>query len=144
MTLIWNSVNPTPLRPVGVTTGVAVMPLATNVPPVPSKVVPVRISQVAPVTLVLERSSEKASVIVHPVPVTLKLSYTLANCPEPREVLFSFARPLTPSKSPLYQSGPTTGVPEGEGVAVGVGVGEPVDVAVGDGEGDGVPQPPRV
>src|SRR5437773_11921569 len=30
------SINPNPLRPVGVTTGVIVMPLAINVPPFPS------------------------------------------------------------------------------------------------------------
>jgi hypothetical protein len=59
------SVKPNPLRPVGVTTGVMVMPLAINVPPFPSET-PVRISQVAPVTLVFSRLSEKTEVIFHP------------------------------------------------------------------------------
>ena len=51
VTSTMNSVKPNPLRPVGVTTGVIVMPLAINVPPLPSEM-PCRISQVAPVTLV--------------------------------------------------------------------------------------------
>ena len=51
VTSTMNSVKLNPLRPVGVTTGVIVMPLAINVPPLPSDM-PCRISQVAPVTLV--------------------------------------------------------------------------------------------
>src|SRR4029077_19801553 len=124
-----NSVKPNPLRPVGVTTGVTVVPLAINVPPLPSEM-PCRISQVAPVMLVLARSSEKTDVTVHPPPLgTMKSSYTLANSPLPSEVLSSLASPLTPLKSPLYQSGPD--VPGGH-------VGDPVGV----GEGVGVPPPP--
>ena len=68
-----NSVKPNPLRPVGVTTGVVVVPLATTVPPFPS-VTPLRISHVAPVTLVFSRLSEKIDVICHPGPGTMKLS----------------------------------------------------------------------
>jgi hypothetical protein len=68
-----NSVNPNPLRPVGVTTGVIVMPLAINVPPLPSEM-PCRISQSAPVMLVFARLSEKTDVRFHPPPVTLKSS----------------------------------------------------------------------
>src|SRR5205809_6161494 len=64
---------PNPLRPVGVTTGVIVMPLAINVPPLPSEM-PCRISQVAPVTVVQARSSEKPSVTLHPGPCTSKSS----------------------------------------------------------------------
>jgi hypothetical protein len=68
------SVKPNPLRPVAVTTGVIVIPLAINVPPVPSAT-PCRISQLAPVTLVLIRSSEKTDVTVHPGPLgTMKSS----------------------------------------------------------------------
>src|SRR5438034_4120624 len=48
------SVKPNPLRPVGVTTGVIVMPLAINVPPLPSEM-PCRISQVARVAGVFSR-----------------------------------------------------------------------------------------
>src|SRR6266566_965319 len=68
------SVKPNPLRPVGVTTGVTVVPLAINVPPLPSEM-PCRISQVAPVTLVFSRSSEKTDVTFHPGPLgTMKSS----------------------------------------------------------------------
>jgi hypothetical protein len=73
VTATMNSVNPNPLRPVGVTTGVIVMPLAITVPPFPSEM-PCRISHVAPVTLVFARLSEKTDVMVHPLPVTLKSS----------------------------------------------------------------------
>jgi hypothetical protein len=72
-TKIMNSVKPNPLRPVGVTTGVVVMPLATTVPPFPSDT-PLRISQVAPVTVVFSRLSEKTDVICHPGAGTMKLS----------------------------------------------------------------------
>jgi hypothetical protein len=69
-----NSVNPNPLRPVGVTTGVIVMPLAINVPPLPSEM-PCRISHVAPVTLVFARLSEKTDATLHPGPLgTMKSS----------------------------------------------------------------------
>ena len=68
------SVNPNPLRPVAVTTGVIVMPLAINVPPVPSAT-PCRISQLAPVMLVFARLSEKTDVTFHPGPLgTMKSS----------------------------------------------------------------------
>ena len=73
VTSTMNSVKPNPLRPVGVTTGVTVVPLAINVPPLPSEM-PCRISQVAPVMLVSVRLSEKTDVTVHPPPVTLKSS----------------------------------------------------------------------
>jgi hypothetical protein len=57
-----------------VTTGVIVMPLAINVPPLPSDT-PCRISQVAPVTLVFSRLWEKTDVTFHPGPLgTLKSS----------------------------------------------------------------------
>ena len=66
--------KPNPLRPVRVTTGVIVMPLAINVPPLPSDT-PWRISQAAPVMLVLDRLSEKTEVTVHAGPLgTMKLS----------------------------------------------------------------------
>jgi len=53
-------------RPVRVTTGVIVMPLAINVPPLPSET-PCRISHVAPVTVVFSRRlSEKTAVTSHP------------------------------------------------------------------------------
>jgi hypothetical protein len=68
-----NSVKPNPLRPVGVTTGIVVMPLATNVPPFPSET-PLRISQVAPVAGVFSRLSEKTDVTCHPGLGTMKLS----------------------------------------------------------------------
>src|SRR5437773_2369704 len=58
-------------RPVRVTTGVIVMPLAINVPPLPSEM-PCRISQVAPVTLVFSRLSEKTHVTDLPPPHTFK------------------------------------------------------------------------
>ena len=67
------SVNPNPLRPVGVTKGAAVVPLATKVPPFPAET-PLRISQFAPVMVVLARLSEKTAVTIHPVPVTMKSS----------------------------------------------------------------------
>jgi hypothetical protein len=61
-------------RPVRVTTGVIVMPLAINVPPLPSEM-PCRISQVAPVTVLNSRRlSEKTDVRVHPSLGTLKSS----------------------------------------------------------------------
>src|SRR5213080_1434717 len=60
--------KPNPLRPVRVTTDVIVMPLAINVPPLPSDT-PWRISQVAPVMLVFDRLSEKTEVTVHPGPL---------------------------------------------------------------------------
>jgi hypothetical protein len=68
-----NSIKPNPLRPVGVTTGVIVMPLAINVPPLPSEM-PCRISQVAPVTVVFSRLSEKTDDKFHPPLGTLKSS----------------------------------------------------------------------
>src|SRR6266496_4750568 len=74
VTSTMNSVKQNPLRPVGVTTGVIVMPLAINVPPLPSEM-PCRISQVAPPQTVFDRLSEKTDVRVHPQPLgTLKSS----------------------------------------------------------------------
>jgi hypothetical protein len=49
------------------------MPLATTVPPFPSET-PLRISHVAPVTLVFSRLSEKTDVTCHPPLGTMKLS----------------------------------------------------------------------
>ena len=140
--MIWNSEICPLFRPVSVTIGAAVVPLATNVPPVVSNVVPLRISQVAPVTVVHVRLLEKTSVTFHPVPVTLKLSYTLANWPDPMEVSRSLGMPLTRSKSPLYQS--AVGVAEGVAVPVGVDVGFGVGVCGGVGVGVGGKPPPNV
>jgi hypothetical protein len=50
-----------------------VMPLAMSVPPLPSET-PWRISQYAPVMLVLDRLSEKTPPTVHPPLGTLKSS----------------------------------------------------------------------
>src|SRR5206468_5233776 len=105
ITSIMNSVNPNPLRPVGVTTGVIVMPLAINVPPLPSEM-PCRISQVAPVTTVFSRLSDKRRDTVHQPHGSLNASSSLLYSPLPSEVFSSLASPLTPLKSPLYQSGP--------------------------------------
>src|SRR5437773_10002457 len=97
-----NSVKPNPLRPVGVTTGVIVMPLAINVPPLPSEM-PCRISQVAPVTLVFSRLSEKTDVTVHPPPVTLKSRSEERRVGKECEVLWWLASPRKQLKSPIYQ-----------------------------------------
>src|SRR5437773_11405014 len=101
ITSIMNSVNPNPLRPVGVTTGVIVMPLAINVPPLPSEM-PCRISQVAPVTVVFTRLlAETAVIFHHPQSGVTTKSDRQSVGQGNREEICRLGSPLKTSKAPL-------------------------------------------
>src|SRR5437867_7399615 len=78
---------------------------ALPISPLPSEM-PCRISQVAPVTLVFSRLSEKTDVTVHPPPVTLKSDQKSTRLNFSHRTMSYFVCSLTKIKSPLYQSGP--------------------------------------
>src|SRR5205809_5077204 len=134
ITSIIYSLNSYPLRPVLLSFPTRRSSDLINVPPLPSEM-PCRISQVAPVTLVFSRLSEKTDRKSKRLNSSYSYTSYAAYCLLQREVLSSLASPLTPLKSPLYQSGPD--VP-------GVHVGDPVGVAVAVGVRVRVGGPPVV